>query len=444
MSQSDPTQTSTDDRTRDVRGRKRVVITGMGVIAPNANGVPDFEMALREGRSGLKHQESMVEAKFGCTVAGSPEGVDALCEKTFTEEELMAMNMNHRYAGLAAIEAWLDAGLERPAADSDEVNWETGAIVGTGIGGMDTIAGKVVPLTNAGKIRRMGSVCVEQVMASGISARLSGLLALGNQVTTNSSACSTGTEALSMGMERIRAGLADRMLCGGAEAASHFIWSGFDAMRVLNRKSNDEPEKASRPLSASAAGFIPGSGAGVVMLESLESALARGANIRAELGGSGINCGGHRMGGSMTAPNPTSVQRCIGDALADANVGAEQVDAINGHLTATGADPKEVESWARALGREPGSLPPLTATKSMIGHALGAAGGLEAVASILMVERGFVHASINCEDVHPEIEKHEASIPHNTIELPNLEVLVKAGFGFGDVNACLVFKRYKE
>jgi 3-oxoacyl-(acyl-carrier-protein) synthase len=234
------------------------------------------------------------------------------------------------------------------------------------------------------------------------------------------------------------------MLCGGAEAASHFIWSGFDAMRVLNRKSNDEPEKASRPLSASAAGFIPGSGAGVVMLESLESALARGANIRAELGGSGINCGGHRMGGSMTAPNPTSVQRCIGDALADASVSADQVDAINGHLTATGADPKEVESWARALGREPGSLPPLTATKSMIGHALGAAGGLEAVASILMVERGFVHASINCEDVHPEIEKHEASIPHNTIELPNLEVLVKAGFGFGDVNACLVFKRYKE
>jgi 3-oxoacyl-(acyl-carrier-protein) synthase len=422
---------------------KRVVITGLGVISPNANGVADFEMALRKGRSGLKHQEKMVEAKFGCTVAGSPDGIDELCEATFSEEELLAMNMNHRYAGLAAIEAWQDAGLARPPHDSDEVDWRTGAILGTGIGGMDTIAERVVPLTNEGKIRRMGSVCVEQVMASGISARVSGLLALGNQVTTNSSACSTGTEALAMGMERIRLGLADRMLCGGAEAASHYIWSGFDAMRVLNRGSNDEPEKASRPLSASAGGFIPGSGAGVVMLESLESALERGVHIHAELAGGAINCGGHRMGGSMTSPNPTSVQRCIKDALADAGIQAAQVDVINGHLTATGADPKEVESWARALEREPGDLPLITATKSMIGHALGAAGAIESVASVLMVERGFVHPCINCEDVHPEIEKHSASIPHQTVEVPNLDVLIKAGFGFGDVNACLVFKRYK-
>jgi 3-oxoacyl-(acyl-carrier-protein) synthase len=197
-------------------------------------------------------------------------------------------------------------------------------------------------------------------------------------------------------------------------------------------------------MSASAAGFIPGSGAGAVMLESLESALARGAHIRAELAGSGLNCGGQRMGGSMTFPNPMSVQRCIADALADANVDPGDVDAINGHLTATIADPKEVDAWAQALGREPGSLPPLTATKSMVGHALGAAGGLEAIASILMVERGFVHPSINCEDVHPDIEQHAASIPHSVLEMPDLDVLVKAGFGFGDVNACLVFKRYKE
>ena len=192
----------------------------------------------------------MAEAKFGCTVAGSPDGVDALCEATFSEDELLAMNMNHRYASLASIEAWQDAGLERPAADSDEVDWDTGAILGTGIGGMDTIAEKVVPLTNAGKVRRMGSTAVEQVMASGISARISGQLALGNQVTTNSSACSTGTEALAMGMERIRTGLAKRMLCGGAEAASHYIWAGFDAMRVLNRGSNDarrRPRVRSRP-----------------------------------------------------------------------------------------------------------------------------------------------------------------------------------------------------
>jgi 3-oxoacyl-(acyl-carrier-protein) synthase len=414
----------------------------LGVIAPNANGVTDFEAALREGRSGLRHQEAMAEAKFGCTVAGTPLGVDELCEAKFQEDELMAMNMNHRYSSLAAIEAWEDAGLERPAADSDEVDWRSGAILGTGIGGMDTIAETVVPLTNAAKVRRMGSTAVEQVMASGISARISGQLALGNQVTTNSSACSTGTEALAMGMERIRAGLADRMLCGGAESASHYIWAGFDSMRVLNRKSNDDPEKASRPMSASAGGFIPGSGSGVVLLESLESALDRGARIHAELMGGGVNCGGHRMGGSMTSPNPTSVQRCIADALADAGLRPEDVDAINGHLTATGADPKEIGSWAKALGRAPGELPPITATKGMIGHALGAAGGIESVASILMVSKGFVHPSVNCDDVHPEIEPYAASIPHEAREMPDLDVLVKAGFGFGDVNACLVFKRY--
>lgn len=424
-------------------GNRRVVITGLGVIAPNANGVSDFEIALRKGQSGLKHQESMAEAKFGCTVAGTPVGIDALCEEAFTQEQLLTMNMNQRYASLAAIEAWEDAGLARPPVDSDEVDWRSGAILGTGIGGMDTIAEKVVPLTNAGKVRRMGSVCVEQVMTSGISARLSGLFALGNQVTTNSSACSTGTEALAMGMGRIRAGLADRMLCGGAEAASHYIWAGFDAMRVLNRRSNEEPEKASRPMSATAGGFIPGSGAGVVLLESIESAENRGAHIHAELIGAGVNCGGQRMGGSMTAPNPVSVERCIGDALADAGVHPDQVDAINCHLTATIADPQEINAWAKALGRAPGKMPPITATKSMIGHALGAAGGIESIASILMVERGFVHPNINCEDVHPDIEMHAGSIPQAALELPDLDILMKAGFGFGDVNACLVFKRYR-
>ena len=244
---------------------RRIVITGIGVIAPNANGVQDFELALRKGRSGLRNIPEMEEAGFGCQVAGVPQGIDELAEASFGQDELMAMNMSHRYASLAALEAWSDAGLERPAHDDDKVNWDTGAILGTGIGGMDTTAAKVVPMTNAKKIRRMGSTVVEQVMASGISARVSGQFALGNQVTTNSSACSTGSEAIGMGLERIRAGLAEKMLCGGAEAGSHYIWSGFDAMRVLCRKFNDEPEKASRPLSASAGGFIPGSGAGVVM-----------------------------------------------------------------------------------------------------------------------------------------------------------------------------------
>ena len=422
---------------------RRVVITGLGIIAPNANGVADFELALRKGRSGLRKIPEMEEAGFGCRVAGVPTGVDELAAANFGEDELMAMNMSHRYASLATLECWNDAGFERPAHDDERVNWETGAILGTGIGGMDTTAAKVVPLTNAKKVRRMGSTAVEQVMASGISARVSGQFALGNQVTTNSSACSTGSEAIAMGAERIRAGLAERMLCGGAEAASHYIWAGFDAMRVLCRNFNDEPEKASRPLSASAGGFIPGSGAGVVMLESLESAQRRGAKIYAEVLGAAVNCGGHRGGGSMTAPNPESVQRCISQALADAKIEPARVDVINGHLTATGADPSEVNSWSRALGREPSAMPVITATKGMVGHALGAAGGLEAVASVLMLHKGFVHPCVNCEDLHPEIEAYADAIPHEGREMPDMRILVKASFGFGDVNACLVFSKWE-
>jgi 3-oxoacyl-(acyl-carrier-protein) synthase len=421
---------------------RRVVVTGLGVIAPNGNGVPEFEDALRQGRSGIRYMPVMEEAKFGCRVAGAPQGVDELAAERFDDDELLSMNMSHRYASLALLEAWSDAGFERPPRDSDAVDWDTGACLGTGIGGMDTIGAKVIPLTDAGKARRLGSTAVEQVMSSGISARASGLLALGNQVTTNSSACTTGTEAIALGCERIRAGLAERMLCGGAEGASHYIWAGFDAMRVLCRDFNDEPERASRPMSASAAGFVPGAGAGVALLESLESAERRGAKIYAEVAGSAVNCGGHRGGGSMTAPNPEGVVRCIQSALSDAGIDGADVDAINAHLTATGADPGEIRCWAKGLGRGPSEFPAITATKSLIGHALGAAGAIESVAALLMLARGFVHPSINCEDVHPEIEPYQRAIPHVARDAPDLRVIVKAGFGFGDVNGCLVFRKW--
>ncbi|MGH7818853.1 MAG: beta-ketoacyl-[acyl-carrier-protein] synthase family protein, partial [Candidatus Binatia bacterium] len=403
-----------------------------------------FEAALREGRSGLRRNEKMMEAGFACQVAGVPEGVDRAAQSLFQEDELVAMNSSHRFAAVAAIEAWTDAGLRRPAAGDDGVDWETGAVLGTGIGGMDTIGERVVPFVDSKKVRRLGSTCVEQVMASGISARISGLLALGNQVTTNSSACSTGTEAIVEGLYRIRAGRARRMLCGGAEGASHYIWAGFDAMRVLCRDRNDEPQTASRPMSASAAGFIPGAGAGVLVLEELDTALARGARIYAEIAGGAVNCGGHRGGGSMTAPNPDGVRRCIRAALDDGGVAPDAVGAISGHLTATGADPAEVASWAAALERRPSQLPVITSTKSMIGHTLGAAGAIESVAAVLMVARGFVHPSINCEDVHPEIEPYAASIPHAVREAPELEMLAKAGFGFGDVNACVVYRKWRS
>ena len=421
---------------------ERVVVTGLGVIAPNAHGKDAFTAALREGKSGIRFHQHLADASFACRVGGIPENVEAIQSRYLSSEELMAMNANMIYAAIAAIDAWTDAGLQRVAADDDRVDWDTGAIIGTGIGGMDTIAEKLVPKTDAGKVSRLGSTMVEQIMSSGNSARIAGLLALGNQVTTNSSACNTGTEAVVDAFLRIREGRAKRMLAGGSEGSSKYIWAGFDAMKVLNRTKNDAPEQASRPMSASAAGFVPGSGAGVLMLESLTSARARGARIYAEVLGGYVNCGGHRMGGSMTAPNPTGVRKCIRGAVDMAGIRADEIDAINGHLTATFADPYEIASWSAALELPPAKMPLIHSTKSLIGHALGAAGGIECVAAILELEGGFVHGSVNCEDLHPELTAYAERIVHTTVDRPDLRTIAKASFGFGDVNGCVVLRKF--
>ena len=422
--------------------RRRVVVTGMGVVAPNGHGLTAFEKALREGVSGIRHIPELEKLNFGCQIGGIPQDFEAIRTKYFDREKLLSLNDNIGFASVAAVDAWNDAGFSVPEAEDDRVDWDTGVIAGSGIGGMDTSAKTVVPMVNQGSVRRMGSRIVEQVMNSGTSARIAGLLALGNQVTSNSSACSTGNEALIEAAARIRNGLATRMLAGGSEGASPYIWAGFDAMRVICRKFNDRPMEGSRPMSAAASGFVPGSGGALLVLEELETALRRGARIYAELLGGMVNCGGHRMGGTITAPNPEGVRRCIRGALTDADVEPGEIDAINGHLTATYADSMEVKNWAAALGRGPENFPWINSTKSMVGHCLGAAGAIECVAAVLQLVKGFIHPSLNCEDLHPEIEPFAAHIPHEQVECPEIRTIAKAGFGFGDVNSCLIFRKW--
>lgn len=423
--------------------KKRIVVTGMGVAAPNAHGLENFEKALRGGVSGIRFIPQLRELSFGCQIAGVPENFDEIRKRYFDREKLMSINDNIGYASVSAVDAWKDAGFDLND-DDNAVDWDTGVIAGSGIGGMDTIANTIVPLINEGRVRRLGSRVVEQVMSSGTSARISGLLGAGNQVTSNSAACSTGNEAIIDAMWRIRTGLAKRMVAGGSEGATPYIWGGFDAMRVLCRKFNENPTAGSRPLSASAAGFVPGSGGGMLVLEDLETATARGARIYAEILGGYVNCGGQRMGGSMTAPNPEGVQRCIRGAVADAGINTAEVDAINGHLTATYADPHEVRNWAEALGRTPENFPYIQSTKSLIGHCLGAAGAIESVAAVLQLYKGFLHPSVNSEDVHPEIEKFAPKIPQKCLAFPEMKIIAKAGFGFGDVNSCIIFKKWEE
>ncbi len=421
--------------------QKRVVITGMGVVSPNGCGLDQFESALREGRSGITLIPKLEKLNFACRIGGVP-GVLNAADYGFNESFQACMNDNIGYASVAAMEAWRDAGLA-VAGEDGETDWDSGTIFGCGICGMDTIA-QIIPLVDSGKVRRLGSQVVERVMGSGISAHIAGLLGLGNQVTTNSSACSTGTEAIIDAALRIRAGLARRMVAGGAEGASPYNWGGFDSMRVLSRKFNDAPEKGSRPMSASAGGFVPGAGAGALVLEDLETAQKRGARIYAEIKGAMVNCGGQRGGGSMTAPNPEGVRRCIRGALHDAGIGAKDIDLISGHLTATFADPHEVINWSAALDRGPDRFPRINSTKSMIGHCLGAAGAIETVAAVLELHRGFIHPSINCEDIHPEIEAFSHCVPQKRMDAPELKIAAKASFGFGDVNSCLILKKWER
>ena len=205
------------------------------------------------------------------------------------------------------------------------------------------------------------------------------------------------------------------------------------------------PEKASRPMSATAGGFIPGSGAGALVLEDLEFALARNATIYAEVLGGATNSGAQQGTGSMTSPNAEGVVHCIADALKNSNVEPKDIDLISGHLTATIADKMEIENWSVALGRKGDNFPLTNSLKSMIGHCLSAAGSIEIVSVILQIMHQFVHPNINLEDPNPEILDIAGlkSFPVKTIH-KDLNIVAKANFGFGDVNACLIFSKYKN
>ena len=419
----------------------RVVITGVGVLAPNGHGPAEFAQALREGRSGIRRQPDMAAAGFACQVAGVPAGVDALREHYFDPATLLGMDRYSVMGCIAGLDCWDDAGLQR--GDDLPVDWNTSIVFGSGIGGIETVGKNLVPMTDAGRVRRMGSTIPERVMASAISARLGGLVGAGGQVTSNSSACSTGTEAIVNAYWMIREGRATRVLAGGCEGDSLYAWAGFDAMRILSRNFNHRPEEASRPLSASACGFVPAAGAGALMLENLTSARARGARIYGEVAGAFVNSGGHRNGGTMTFGNPEGVRRVIRGALCVAQTCPEEIDLISGHLTSTGGDAFEAANWRCALELPPERFPLLNAPKSLTGHALGAAGAIECVACVLQLHGGFVHPSINCDDFHPEIAWCGPSVPRQAIER-DLRVIVKASFGFGDVNSCVVFRSYSN
>lgn len=422
--------------------KKRVVITGLGVVAPNGVGVSNFLHAIKEGFSGIKHDAELERLQFSCQISGTPEITEELKNKYFTALELKNFNASGiLYGVIAGMEAWKDAGLS--IENNENPDWDSGTIFGTGTSGIEKFRESIYRIDDF-QTRRLGSTAVAQTMNSGVSAYLAAKLGLGNQVTTNSSACATGTESILMGYDRIVSGQAKRMLVGSTSDSGPYIWGGFDAMRVCTFKHNDSPEKGSRPMSASASGFVPGSGAGALLLEDLDSALVRKATIYAEVLGGNSNSGGQRGDGTMTAPNSIAVQKCIEDALRNSTINSNEIDTINGHLTATIKDSLEIFNWSKALQLSKSNFPYINSLKSMVGHCLSASGSIESVATILQVYHGFIFPSINCEDLHPEIEAlvEREKIPQQLIQ-KEINIAVKASFGFGDVNACVVFKKFR-
>lgn len=421
----------------------RVVITGLGVVAPNGVGLAEFNEAIQNGTSGIQFHQHLKDKGFSCCIGGIPKVSEDKIAEYLTPLQLRGFNSTSiLYGIISAIDAYKDAGFS--VDEKSKLDYDSGIIFGTGTSGIEKFRESIYKIDDQ-NVRRLGSTSVVQTMSSGISAYLGGIFGFGNQVTTNSSACTTGTEAILLGFDRIKSGKAKRMLVGSSSDSSLYSWGGFDAMRVMTYKHNKSPEKGSRPMSESASGFVPGSGGGALVLESLESALARKATIYAEVLGGNVNSGGQRNGGTLTAPNAEAVQKCISKALVNANISADKIDVINGHLTATSKDALEIENWTKALQRKKNSFPYINSLKSQVGHCLAASGAIESVASVLQIKHQFIFPNINCEDVHPEILEliSEDKIPQKRIK-KEINILAKASFGFGDVNACVIFKKYFE
>ena len=421
------------------RSEREVVVTGLGVVAPGACGVDAFRSVLRAGNSVVELDEAMRSRGFGCHVSARAKVTPEALARTFSElEQRRGTSSGLRSAVVAGMDAFHDAGLE---AKDAELYPTWSVVFGVGVPGIDTLKDSF-DLIDSGQCKRLGSGCIEMQMPSSAAATLAARLGAGGPATTVASACASGTEALLIGVDRIRRGLSDVVLTGSVEAEGHHLWGSFDALRVLTRGSNGAPGAASRPLSATAAGFVPASGSGALLLESREHAERRGARIYAEVRGGFLNCGARRNGGSMTAPNPLAMRLCIERALKDAEVSGREIDLVSGHLTATAGDLNEVAAWCDALRRGGADFPWLNAPKSIFGHALSGSGALELVACALELHDGFMHPSLNCEDLHPGVLAHvdAGRVVRELMETP-LTTVIKASFGFGDVNACAILRR---
>ena len=410
--------------------KRRVVVTGLGCITPLGNSIESYWSGLLEGKSGASEithfDASNMPVKFSCPIK------DFKTDKYFDSKEMRKYDLFMQYGLAAGIDAINDSGLEDSTVDKESV----GVAIGSGIGGLPNIENTHSTYTKSGA-RRISPFFVPASIINMISGNLSIKYGYKGPNISIVTACTTGTHNIGESFRHIQHSYADVMICGGAEMASSPLGvGGFASARALSTR-NDDPTKASRPWDIDRDGFVLGDGAGVIVLEELEHAKKRNAKIYAELKGYGASADAFHM--TLPSENGEGAQKCMGKALANAEINVDQVEYINAHGTSTPAgDIAETSAIKNQFGNHADSLV-VNSTKSMIGHLLGAAGGVEAITTILSIQHQTIHPTINIFNQDPACD-----LDYNSKESRDLKIThaLSNSFGFGGTNGSLIFSKY--
>ncbi len=404
---------------------RRVVVTGMGIVSSIGNNLQDVTGALRQGRSGIEYSEEYQELGFRSRIHGSIE-VDLAGAIDRKQKRFMGDAAAYNY--LAMLEAIQDSGVSQDVISSPR----TGLVVGSGGGSPENISNAVDLLRDKG-VKRVGPYMVTRTMASSTAACLGTAFKIKGVAYSISSACATSAHCIGNAGELIQMGKQDLVFAGGAEELHWTTTVLFDAMGALSSKYNDTPQVASRTYDADRDGFVISGGGGVLVMEELEHARNRGARIYAELVGYGATSDGF----DMVQPSGEGAARCMEQAITGLG---RPVDYLNSHGTSTPVgDVRELEAISKVFGED---VPPISATKSLTGHALGAAGVNEAVYTLLMLEGDFIAASANIANIDPDAESFP--IVRERQDNAGLNVVMSNSFGFGGTNSTLVFQRMAD
>ncbi len=415
---------------------RRVVITGMGIVSPVGTGVENVWKNILAGKSGVRKIDSFEVSDLASQIAGIPQigTADGQCnfDAVIEPREQRKLDKCILYGLVAADEAIKDAGLDNYQGDKSRI----GVSVGSGIGGLNTIYDNCIELHEGGP-RRVSPFFIPKGIINMAAGNISIKYGLKGPNISAVTACATGAHSIGEAARMIKYGDADIMVCGGTEGAVGRIGlAGFSAMRALSTR-NDEPERASRPWDKNRDGFIMAEGAGILVLEEYEHAVARGAKIYAEVAGYGMSADAYHI--TAPAPNGEGGMRAMQVALNDAGLNPEDVDYINAHGTSTGlGDVGELAAVQTLFGDAPVSM---SSTKSMTGHLLGAAGAVEAIFCTLAIRDGIVPPTINLDDPEDAVGEFDL-VPHKAKER-KVDVAISNSFGFGGTNASLVLKKIK-